>query len=171
MAMTDDRSTRAPIDPADMSGIAEALEKLIPRSLDDIVRQNRHLFCISLATSEELAARAAKIEPRDVKDTISGWRMLSFRSLAPRRPIKSEDASGASRLSLLGSAVETGCVWITSAVIRIDADSGLVQTRNSFYRLGARAEGEPPPDELTTVCAALHRWGVGGLLGAPEFYF
>jgi hypothetical protein len=169
--MSDDRSTRAPLGPAAMGAIAEAIENLIPRSLDDIVRQNRHLFCISLATSEELAARAAKIEPRDVKDTINGWRMLSFRAFARRRPIKSEDASCVSRLLLLGSAVETGCIWITSAVMRIDADSGFVQTQNSFYRLGPRAEGEPPPDELMTVCAALHRWGVGPLLGAPEFYF
>jgi hypothetical protein len=171
MAMTDDRSTRTPLDPADMSGIAEALEKLIPQSLGDIVRQNRHLFCISLATSEELAARAAEIGPGDVKDTISGWRMIAFRTLDRRPPVKSEGPSGASRISLLGSAVETGCGWITSAVMRIDAANGLVQTRNSLYRLGVKGAGEPPPNELMTVCAALHRWGLGPLLGVPEFYF
>jgi hypothetical protein len=111
-----------------------------------------------------------KCQGAAAKDWLSP-RVISLRALARRPSAKSDDASGTGRLSLLGSAVEMRYVWITSTVIHIDAANGLVQTRNSLYRLGVKAEGEPPPNELITVCAALHRWGLGPLLGAPEFYF
>jgi hypothetical protein len=153
-----------------MSGIAEALEKLIPQSLGDVVRQNRHLVQIGLATPEELAERAATIASGQAKDTINGWRMIAFR--IPRPPAdKQLGLFEKCRLSMIGWAVELRCVRITSHVLRIDVGNGLVQTRNSLYRLGVRGEGEPSRDELIHVCAALNSWGLGQDLGVAEFFF
>src|SRR5260221_12590989 len=142
MAMTDDSS---PLDPADMGGIAEAVEKFIPQSLGDIVRQNRHLLQIGLATPEELAERAATIAPGQAKDTINCWRMIAFR--IPRPPARKQlGLFEKCRLSMIGWAVELRCVRITSHVVRIDFGNGLGQTRNSLYRLGVRDGGGPTRD-------------------------
>ncbi len=169
--MADDRPPSARSEPTNTDGLLDALEELMPRSLDDIVRKNRDRVQIGLARREELAVRAATIEPGRVKDTITDWRMIAFRALGSPGNVEIEGGIGNSSLVLLGRATERRCGWITSAVMQIDADNGLVLTRNSLYGLGVKAEGEPPREELVFVCATLHRWGFGEVIGAPEFLY
>jgi hypothetical protein len=166
--MTDHRS--ASLSEADVSEIREALERMIPRSLEDIVRKSRDQFQIALATAEELAVLAAAIEAGPIRDTIADWRIIAFRAIGLAVDAQTEAVSR-SRLSLLGRAAGMRCPWITSEVTEIDIDGRLVRTRNSLYRLGARGEGEPPQEDLICVCAATHSWGFGRLIGAPAFFY
>jgi hypothetical protein len=134
------------------------------------VRKSRDQFQIGLATAEELAVLAATIEGGPIRDTIAEWRIIAFRAIGLAVDAQTQAASR-SRLLLLGRAAGMHCPWITSAVTGIDIDGRLVRTRNSFYRLGARGEGEPPQEDLICVCAATHSWGFGKLIGAPAFFY
>jgi hypothetical protein len=166
--MTDHKSDS--LSEADVSEIQEALERMIPRSLEDIVRKSRDQFQIGLATAEELAVLAATIEAGPIRDTIADWRIIAFRAIGQAVDAQTEAVSR-SRLSLLGRAAGMRCPWITSEVTEIDIDGRLVRTRNSLYRLGARGMGEPPQEDLICVCAATHQWGFGQLIGAPVFFY
>jgi len=114
---------------------------MIPRSLDDIVRVNRDCFQIGSATADEVAVRIAKIELRRTRDTIDSWRIIAFRTLNLQSNADSGRVVGNGQLSLLGRAVGLRCTRITSEVLQIDVDNGLVQTRNSLYRLGVKGTG------------------------------
>jgi hypothetical protein len=143
-----------------MTNIQQVLAEMIPSSLDDIVRKNRDQVQIGLATIEEIAAREGAIEPGPALDTIDEWRVVAIRQLGSQ-PM----------LSLLGRVVGTGVRRMTSRIAVLDVARGLCRTRNSLYPLGFPGEGEPPPEDLICVCAILHRWGVGRLIGAPEFFY
>jgi hypothetical protein len=166
--MTDHKSDS--LSEAEVSEIRETLERMIPKSLEDIVRKSRDQFQIGLATAEELAVLAATIEAGPIRDTITEWRIIAFRTIGLSIDAQTQAVSR-SLLLLLGRAAGTRCPWITSAVTEIDIDRRLVRTQNSLYRLGARGEGEPPQEDLICVCAATHRWGVGKLIGAPAFFY
>jgi hypothetical protein len=169
--MTSDKRERGSLSAVDRAGIEEALEQMIPKSLDDVVRKNRNAFQIGLATPTEIAIRGTVIKPdRDTRDTIEQWNIIAFRTLG-LRPDTGLEGILSSRLSLLGRAAGTRGSWLTSEVVQIDVDGGLVLTRNSLYRLGSRGEGEPPPDDLICVCAVMHSWGIGELIGAPGFFY
>ena len=150
---------------SDEDRLREALEKIIPKSLDDVVRRNRDKMRIGRATLEEIARRMAAVEPEDPRDTLEEWRIIAFRTEAPF------GLFGDGMLLLLGYATEARASWITSEIQRIDFDRRLVRTRNSVYRLGTPGQGEPPTEDLAVLCAVLHEWGVGDLLGAPHFFF
>jgi hypothetical protein len=140
--------------------IQDVLAQMTPASLDDIVRLNRDQFEIGLATLDELAVRAGAIEPDATADTLDEWRIVAIRQRgAP--PI----------LSLLGRAVGTGGAWMTSDIAMLDVTRGLCRTRNSLYRLRVPGVGEPPSDDLIFVCAMVHKWGFGRVIGAPAFLF
>jgi hypothetical protein len=168
--MTDHRRPSDSRSEADVSEIREALERMIPRSLEDIVRKARDQFQIGLATAEEMAVLAATVEAGPIRDTITEWRIIAFRAISLSVDAQTQAVSR-SLLLLLGRAAGTRCPWITSAVTEIDIDRRLVRTQNSLYRLGARGEGEPPQEDLICVCAATHRWGVGKRIGAPAFFY
>jgi hypothetical protein len=168
--MTDETEGGAPLGAADVIGLQSALEKMIPRSLDDIVRANRGRFQIGLATADEVALRSARIALRPTRDTLDAWRIIAFRTLDLPSSADSGGVAANSQLSLLGRAAGLRCTRITSEVLQIDLDNGLVQTRNSLYRLGVKGTGEPPQHHLIQVCAAAHSWGFGGFIGAPLFF-
>lgn len=138
------------------------IDDLIPESLDDIIRspQARERFQIRLASGSEIEALGAKIPSGAIKDIIDDWRLIVFsdRQLAGSPP----------DLMLLGDSRGRGFSWITSIVLKLDLEHGTLLTRNSLYGLGERGEGEPPPEHLLRVCAALHDWGLGKPLGAPR---
>jgi hypothetical protein len=170
--MSDKRPPRAGGDAAAIAGVQKTLEKLTPRSLDDIVRRNRDRCRIGLATPDELTVRAAKIPPQRTRQTISEWRMIAIRAIGLEPDVEIDGFLGNSCVALLGQVADLQRLWITSAVLRIDADAGLVRTRNSLYRVsGAAAAGEPDEAALIFLCATLHRWGVGAFLGAPAFFY
>jgi hypothetical protein len=167
--MTDHPQKKAPRRGTYTAKLEKVLETLFPKSLDDIVRKNREHVQIGLATAEELASRAARIEPGRPVDTIDQWRLIAFRALGP--PCTERGSNDNFRLSLLGDAVETRRIRITSEVAQIDVEGGFALTQNSLYKLGVKGKGEPPREHLVCIAAATHSWGWGASIGAPQFFY
>ena len=143
--------------------IEQALEKLIPKSLDDVIRKNREKFRLALATEDELAKLESNVPDASVRYTLTDWQVIMLHATL-------EDGAKIASPRLVGSVVETGESWITSHVISIDTDKSLLKTRNSFYRVVGPRVGEEKLD-LLNICIALHQWGLGTYLGVPEFFY
>lgn len=134
--------------------LAQHINALLPKSLDDIVRINRQHMTIRLATEKEIMELHHEIVPdREPKMIIDNWRFVAFE--------KSLDTFHRVDISLLGDRPDRG-VRITSAVRKIDLDRQLVITHSgTLYGLGKPGDGEPPFDHLAMICAAAHSWGWG----------
>ena len=127
----------------------EQFRKLLPNSIDDIVREHRDELRLALATDAELKALETTLNDGPVTHRISGWNVLILHMSSERGQLSSP------RLS--GTVVDTRESWITSHVLGIDFRKGLVQTKNSFYRItGPRAAEEDV--DLFRICASLHEW-------------
>lgn len=147
-----------------MSGesIEEQLKKLVPKSLDDVVRKNRDQLRLAFATQEELEALAADIPATNIRHTITRWQFIVMHLATSRGPAIS--------VRLFGWAEEVRESWSTSHVTGVDLANGLVRTPNSVYRIsGPRAMD----DELNLlhVCASLHFWGLGEYFGVPHIFY
>jgi hypothetical protein len=146
-----------------MDKLTQQISALIPKSLDDIIRKNRELVELRSATEADILPLEMPIPgPYYPKDTINDWHLIGL----------CEKHSNWVQVLLLGYSTSQHCPWITSPVMSIDREQNFVRTRSgSLYVLGNRAHGEPPMDQLIHVCAALHMWGSGTFLGAPEFFY
>jgi len=145
-----------------MDSITATLQKLIPTSLDDIVRAHRDECQLALATDEEMTRLATSIKSDEhVKHVLSHWQIIVM-----HLTIRDE-----SQISprLVGRLPDGGS-WITSHVLAVDRQTGLVQTANSFYRVVDDPTSENELD-LIFICVALNNWGIGQYLGVPDFIF
>lgn len=142
--------------------IEEQLQKLIPKSIDDIIREHRDELRLSLATEEELKALETTLAHGPVTHRLTGWNILMMHVSSERGQVTSP--------RLIGTVVDTGESWITSHVLGIDTEKGLVRTRNSLYQItGSRAAEEDT--DLLRICAALHEWRLGARYGVPEIFY
>ncbi|MDP2024752.1 hypothetical protein [Sulfuriferula sp.] len=142
---------------------AQALEKLIPKSLDDVIRKNREKFRLALATEDELVKLEANVPDSPVRYTLTDWQVIMLHATL-------EDRAKIASPRLAGRVEATGESWITSNVVGIDRGKGLVQTANSMYRvIGPRVEEDKI--DLLNICVALHQWGLGSSFGVPEFFY
>lgn len=142
--------------------IEQQLTRLLPRGLDDIIRENRDELRLALATEAELKALEKTIAEAPARYQLVQWNVLVLHATA---------ANGqASSPRLVGRVVDTGESWITSHVVGIDFEHGLVQTKSSLYRIsGPRAEENNI--DLLHICASLHDWGLGARFGVPHFVY
>jgi len=149
-----------------MSDIDTEFAKLIPKTLDEIIRQHRDEVSIRLATVDDfllLGRMVSSIEEQKlVKATINEWRIACI-AVHPRL--------GGNKLILTGVHQAKGCTWCTSSILSVDFENGLVLTSNSLYRLGEMGEGEPDMHILLHICYCLHSWGVGEYLGALSIFY
>lgn len=145
------------------NSLTQVISDLIPKSLDDVVRKNRELIEMRLATEGEIQVLEKKIEStHHAKDVIEDWRIVCL----------CEKKTNWVQLTLLGNSTEHKSSWITSSIVSIDFEQKIVLTNSrSIYKLGKKGHGEPPAEHLMHVCAALHLWGMGTYLGAPEFFY
>lgn len=140
----------------------EQLRKLLPKSIDDIVREHRDEFRLALATEAELQALGTTLVEGCVTHQLTGWNILMMHVLLKHPPVSSP--------RLVGTVVDTRESWITSHVLGIDFERGLVQTKNSLYRItGPRAAEEDT--DLLRICAALHEWRLGARYGVPHIFY
>lgn len=142
--------------------LQEAVEAAIPKTLDEIIRENRHQARLYLSTDAEITGLTkAIVNVHDVRDEIADWRFVTI----------DVEKAGATVL-LLGFALRQEKSWVTSRVVAIDLGTRIVATENSIYRLsGGRGEGEPPVPHLLHLCSALHTWGFGRHLGVLEVFY
>ena len=145
-----------------MSDLAKTIDDMIPRSLDDVIRTNRNLAELRLASDQELSAIVGKINAATPKDEISNYRFVSL-------VLKNPDVVS---VHLLGTC-SSGSSWVTSQVTVLEPERGYALTRSgSLYKLlGSPAHDEPDRDDLICLCAILNQWGIGPRLGVPAFFY
>lgn len=145
--------------------VTQQLEKLIPQSLDDVIRANRDKCRLALATDDEMTTLETGCSGSamgSVRHTLTHWQVVMIH-------VSLGDGTRSSSPRLAGRVQETGQSWITSHVIGIDSDRGFVQTTNSTYRVIGSRVAEKELD-LLHICASLNYWGLGAYLGVPEFF-
>jgi len=54
----------------------EELQKFLPKSIDDVVRENRDKLRLALATEDELKALETTIADASVRHQLAGWNVL-----------------------------------------------------------------------------------------------
>ena len=137
--------------------LKQALQELIPKSLDDVIRSNRDKAKLYLSTDAELDALRAPVPPGPLTGTLSAWAFITMFVTDP----------GVAMVNLTGFNEARNSSWMTSQVMAIDGE--MVLTRSgSHYRL----EGERSDIlDLPFICATLNGWGVGRILGVPHFFF
>ncbi|TCV81079.1 hypothetical protein [Sulfurirhabdus autotrophica] len=137
------------------------IDEMTPRCLDDIIRENRELAELRMATDADIQGVPAEIEEaRMVTDAVENWRLITL--YVPPLEL--------AHVLLLGKSEKKKGPVLSSKILEIDLNKGLVGTESgSLYKLGKPGAGEPPTEHLVQVCATLHFWGSGEILGVPTF--
>lgn len=145
--------------------IAQQIEAVIPTSLDDIFRKNKHWGSVTIATEDQLHQLHQPVPKRfESRGDIDDWRFIAITFNIEEKGFYQQ------RLHLFGSLA--GESWITSMVQGIDMKSRLVRTKNSVYGLaGEPGTGELDSMELVYLCGAFNRWGYGEIFGIPPVFF
>jgi hypothetical protein len=118
-------------------------------AVDCLVRRNRHLFEIELASETEVRALARDFLPAGpFRGRLRHWRLIVIRDLRTKK----------ASYHLLGTRGLDGS-WVTSAVVAIATDRLLAQTQDATYELRTRGIGEPPVKMLFALVGALRSWG------------
>lgn len=140
-----------------MSTLDETFAKLLPTSLDDIIKINRDKLQLYLSTADELATLQCDIATRPVKAKISEWSFITLNfSEAKKKAIV-----------LAGSNIDQHCTWMTSAVTGIN-DNRVKTHAGSLYELVGKSTTDV---DLLHMCAMLHRWGMGPLFGVTYIFY
>lgn len=137
--------------------LAQQLERIIPKSLDDIIRTNRDKARLYLSTEVELAALRGPIPIWPVKGRISHWCFISF--------FLTEEHWAC--VNLTGFNEDEQSSWMTSQVMAISGSAVLTRS-GSIYTLAGESSTEP---DLQHICATLNLWGVGQHSDVPPFIF
>ena len=143
--------------------VIPTLEQVIPKSLDDIIREHRDEFSLRLSSAEDFDALPPMVslldKQKQIRATINEWRIVCL-----------SQPTG-NYLILTGINETTRNTWATSQLNSVDFENGLVLTKNSIYRLGSKGEGEPNLHILLHICACFHIWGFGNHLGVPRIFY
>lgn len=144
--------------------LEQAINELIPKSLDDIIRAKRDECSLSLSTREDLNELPMIVEvaekPKSIRATLNNWRFVCVNN------------NGTKSHLLTGIHEAQNCVWSTSVIVAIDLEHSLALTRSgSIYKLGTTGEGEPETDILLHICVQFHNWGIGEMLGVPHIFY
>ena len=124
-------------------------------SLESLIRSNRHLVEICVATEDELAAVVGEVHVvGDVRGRIEDWHVIAIRDRVERT----------TSLHVLGR-MPPSRGRLTSDVVTLAADRSIVRTQNSYYLLGDPAKDSPSIEMLLTVAGALRSWGYDAAYG------
>ena len=143
------------------SELSTALEAMIPKSLNDIIRKNRELVQLRLANETDTTKLQAEIIETHPLYVLDSWNLIAF-----------ERPGAATTVHLIGDVRGGSEPRITSLVRAIDMKRQMLTTNSgNLYRMGSRNDGEPNTEKLYLICAYLHQWGIGHELGVPHFFY
>jgi hypothetical protein len=125
-----------------------------PITLDRIVRRNRDLIELGIATPTEQRAITEDIHGAAGTSCVE-WRLIAIRDIR----------SGAASLHVVGKVHFNPGQWISPPLVGISADERLCATDDGCIGLEQRAAGEPASDGLIAVARALHEWKIGHEFG------
>lgn len=132
------------------------------RALDALVTRNRDKARLRIANDMDILALHAVLTPGPVAGWLLDWHLICLDVI--------DESPVITRPFLVGIREDSGLERMTSFVLGIDLDRGLVQTENSLYALGNRSVVPLTQQHIDFICAVLNSWGVGQFLGVPSFY-
>ena len=133
-----------------------------PGRLDRLVTLNRDKARFRMATLEEMKPYMRPVQAGSIKQVLEPWHVIMFDKTGAEMP---------NALLLMGYD-ELGYPWCTSEVAAIDLEQGVIQTRNSFYKIvGPHSMEEPDLQLCMHLCGACWGWGFGGYLGMPHVFY
>lgn len=144
----------------DLAELVVTADVVIPKTLDQIITLKRDEASISLASNKAILDLRTSIPEGPEKQVLTSWNILNLRLELPMSSIN--------ELRLMGRK-PNGRSVITSNLLGIDFDSGLVRTRNSIYGIRGERADEHELD-LVFICFLLHEWGLGTRHGVPSFF-
>lgn len=144
------------------NAIRAQLEAMLPKSIDDIVRQHREELCIRIATADDLAPLMSDSMPiANPQGDIENWSLITLDAT-----IQGQQDNA---IFLIGHHTSRRCTWITSRVLKVIecgvANSVLTNSGNLYNMRGAQSD----KIDLTFLCAWLRQNGIGDYFGVPEF--
>lgn len=140
-----------------MNAIEQALEQLLPKTLDEIIRANRDKAQLYLSTNDELGPMRSPVTFGAITGQISNWAFITFHIVETK----------VSFVHLVGFNKGENSSWMTSFVTGID-DRKVMTNSGSLYEL----VGDSTSDvDLEYICATLNLWGLGPNLGVPRIFF
>jgi hypothetical protein len=141
--------------------LAEFLEEIIPKSLDDVVRKNRDIASLKMTTQDELDDIYFPIKTSNYKEKLDNWSFVTLR-IGSRLP----------EVILVGDTQSGFTSKVTSPVQQVDLKNHKVITQNgSVYQLDKRNTEEITQYQLLALCSTFNHWGVGVFLGCPPFFY
>lgn len=139
------------------------LNQIIPACLDDIIKNNRDLAKLRLATAKE--GKSLQIPQKEFIAVIEG--KTPKKELYNWYPVCLE-IKGVPQIFILSYIKGEEGTWNTSPVIYAADDWRSVFTKSgSYYALSEPGKGEPPTDMRLVLCHVLWAWGLGSVLGVP----
>jgi len=144
----------------------EAIQAELPTTLDTVITQHRDEASLRQATDEDLMALDGSINfTQSVKRTLDDARFIVLLQFNKQGIIDS-------KLMVLLGAHSISRKTITSPILRLDLDRGLVYTRSgSLYQFNSRGLGEPSPREILFICDHLFYPALARYLGVPRILF
>lgn len=139
----------------------DTLEALLPKELDDIITQNRHMMQLGYASAEDLAKMHADIP-------ITNLRGVLTQAFVYKRIVPSKNAE---IFCLVGFNNDQEA-FHTSQVVAYDNVNNVALTASgSHYVVESFKTGAPDLLLLLHICYMFHRDGIGNYFGArPVFY-
>lgn len=147
---------------------AERIEAMIPKSLDDVIRKNRHLAQVRHANQDDLLSLLGTVNAEYPDCVITNWHLVT---IATPKGVGFDDMKNITML--LGERADgtIGNTWITSAIVKLDLASGYLLTNSgSLYMMAKKGEGEPSFEQLALLCRRIHKYGAGEFFGVPEYF-
>lgn len=140
------------------------LEELIPKSIDNIIRENRDKLRLEIVKKNEMETTHKNLAITNFKGALNDV-------LIYRRRILINDSSSIAAIGLIDTPYGTQ-LRHTSSIVAYDSDSKVILTHSgSHYVINNFLEGDPNFSFLTFICATLNHEGVGSYFGVPPFFY
>lgn len=140
------------------------LEELIPKSIDDIIRENRDKLRLEIVQKDEMETIYKNLAITNFKGVLNDVCIY-------RRRILINDLSSIAAIGWIDTPYG-GKLRHTSSIVAYDPDSNVILTHSgSHYVINNFLEGDPNFSILTFICAMLHHEGVGRYFGVPPFFY
>ena len=131
------------------------------RTIDDLIRRNRHLVELAIATPEEIERVIGDVGFDARSRELTTWRLLAIRDPQTRMV----------DLRLLGTRLLRPCGWITSSVTALSLDRKLCRTSTELFALGQHLDEPLAPHELMVVATFLEESGLAEEFGLDAMLF
>jgi len=139
-----------------------SLDKLVPKTLDDVIREHRDHAEVRFANEGDLAPMLAVVPHDSDAQSIRSWSIVTLDWHPPGMKHEWQTV-------IFGDHTTKGASYRTSPVVKIDKSTWCVRTMSStLYHLLGPESRDP---DLFRICNWLWRTGAGKHLGVlPIFY-